>query len=1237
MPGPINYFAGDGSLMTTYSDASLPTNVSINPGALATDSHGNVYIASGQLVYMVYAGGPVPTALANVTTTAGNPAPVAGLIYQVGGASGNACDNDQDQDPTCGEGNPFNQARFTAITSMVFDSADDLFICDSGSYVIREVAAQSSKVTTIAGTLNTSGFNYTGDGAAATQATFYYNTAIALDNLGNLYVVDYPAVRVVYSGTAAPPILAAEGIIAPANAAGTINTVAGQNGPNCQVVPTFGDSSTPGACGDYGPAIGGALLFNPNSVAVDLAGNIYLLDGNTTNSPPAAYVRIIYATGAVPPLLNLALNQSGGNSPQVAPMPGYIYAVTGYDPNVQFAPCAAAPCGDGQPPAKLQFGIGGIYAYYTQQILLDGLGNAYISDPGDAAVRKIDTSLIVSTIAGEVQNPATGPVNDPNVTPSAPGGPATKTQISQGLVAIAIDCLNIQPTACTAPANSLYISDVGYSYTVPPSPPLPNGGTYYEPGYLVWVVAGLLPQIIDNFPATATATYGEGSVALTATATSNLPVSYSITASPANSATLTCSTPGAQPPCPASGLVINGPGSVVITATQAGNTQYSAATPATQTLTIGKALLTVGVDEIGLSKETGQPNPPLTPIYSGFIGSDTFANSITGQPTLSTTAGTNSPPGTYPVTVSQNTLASAKYTFALVPGTLTITGTGFQSIAFPQPLNIIFGQPPIVTLAATSSSGLPVQYSLATGSPANPPNGSALTITGTGTVTVTAVQNGNETYAAATPVQRTFTVSPAPLTSTGPTVTQVYGTPVDPASFPAPTITGAASNVNPTLLVTGGVQYTTVATQTSNAGTYPITTSQDTQAVVPSEAANYYLLPFVPGQLIITPESQTINLNHVQPPLTYGTLVPLVATATSGLPVAYTLTGPGYFYNGINTGNLVQVLPTGVGTITVTATQPGTVNIGAAPPITQAFTIGPAPLNIGVAQEYSVQQGAAFPIFQPIIGNALPNTPGGFVNNDSDIPSVITGLPLLTTNATPSSPPGTYTITPSQGTLAAPNYFFVYQPGTLLITPPGSFAITSSPASLTIPTGLSAQATLTINPSTPYTDANGNPQISLYQGTVTLSCGTVPANVTCTISPSTYTFPGNQAAPGAPAPFENPALGTITISASGATVVGSVRKDDSISGAATLLIPGALAGLLHAFARKRATRHSRVWGAVLFLALGAGLLGISSCGGSSKSLAASPGTATVVITGSGTTVTGNGTVTTTLPLTVTIQ
>ena len=139
------------------------------------------------------------------------------------------------------------------------------------------------------------------------------------------------------------------------------------------------------------------------------------------------------------------------------------------------------------------------------------------------------------------------------------------------------------------------------------------------------------------------------------------------------------------------------------------------------------------------------------------------------------------------------------------------------------------------------------------------------------------------------------------------------------------------------------------------------------------------------GTLIVQPAAQLINLNPVASSQIYGNLVGLTAVAGSGLPVVFTETGPAYFYNGISTttppaNNSVQINFSGVGTVTVNATQAGNGNYLPAPPVTQVFNVGQAPLNITAYPPQVLEQGAPLPAAFPyVIGNPSGG-PGGFVN-----------------------------------------------------------------------------------------------------------------------------------------------------------------------------------------------------------------------------------------------------------------
>jgi hypothetical protein len=134
----------------------------------------------------------------------------------------------------------------------------------------------------------------------------------------------------------------------------------------------------------------------------------------------------------------------------------------------------------------------------------------------------------------------------------------------------------------------------------------------------------------------------------------------------------------------------------------------------------------------------------------------------------------------------------------------------------------------------------------------------------------------------------------------------------------------------------------------------------------------------------------------------------LQATASSSLPVTYTVTGPAVLQ-----GQSLTI--TGAGTVTVFADQSGDSSYTPAPQIVQSFTVAPAALAV-TAQNQSMAYGATLP--------ALLSTTTGFVNGDSA--GVVTGAPALTTTATSTSPVGAYTITAARGTLKAANYNFVF-------------------------------------------------------------------------------------------------------------------------------------------------------------------------------------------------------------------
>lgn len=214
------------------------------------------------------------------------------------------------------------------------------------------------------------------------------------------------------------------------------------------------------------------------------------------------------------------------------------------------------------------------------------------------------------------------------------------------------NCIFVQDSqACpsgSSPNYSLDITNDGPGGTSGPEVEMLNAVGYN--------LNALATQTI-TFAALPNVTYGAGPITLTATASSGLTVTYTVT----GPATLNGST-----------LTITGAGTVTVTASQAGNSSYSAATAVVRSFAVNKAPLTVTANNA--SRAVGAANPAFTYTITGFVRGDTFSV-VSGTAPETTTATSTSPAGTYPITFSGTALAAANYTFTYVNGTLTITGS----------------------------------------------------------------------------------------------------------------------------------------------------------------------------------------------------------------------------------------------------------------------------------------------------------------------------------------------------------------------------------------------------------------------------------------------------------------------------------------------------------------------------------------------------------------------------------
>ena len=425
-----------------------------------------------------------------------------------------------------------------------------------------------------------------------------------------------------------------------------------------------------------------------------------------------------------------------------------------------------------------------------------------------------------------------------------------------------------------------------------------------------------------TFGPLASKTYGDPPFAVSATASSGLPVTLAATGN--------CTLSGSTSPA---NVTLTGAGSCSITASQAGDANTFAAAQVTQSFAIAKAAqtfaLTAPAD--GTLFTYGNTVPTITatssaglPVSLGATGNCSISPA-TSPATLTLTGA-----GSCTLTVSQ--AGDANYLAATVARTYTIAKAA-QTIALTAPpdgTSFTYGDT-VPTITATSSAGLPVSLGV-TGncsiSPATSP--AILTLTGAGSCTLTASQAGNANYLAAT-VIRTYTIAKAAQTITFPLIGM--------QTFSPGGMFGVSATASSQLAVSFGSLTTAVCTVSGStvtmvaAGTCTLTADQ-------AGNGNYNPAPQQMQSFTIAKAAQTITF--AQPgDQTYGTApFQVTATASSNLAVTFVATGSCTVSGtGSPPVSPATVTLTSTGTCTVTASQSGNGSFNAAPDVARTFAI----------------------------------------------------------------------------------------------------------------------------------------------------------------------------------------------------------------------------------------------------------------------------------------------------------
>ena len=443
----------------------------------------------------------------------------------------------------------------------------------------------------------------------------------------------------------------------------------------------------------------------------------------------------------------------------------------------------------------------------------------------------------------------------------------------------------------------------------------------------------------------ANQTYGTAPFAVSATSNSTGAFTYSVVSGPA---TISGST-----------VTLTGAGTVTLMASEAADSNYAAATKnATFTVTAGTPTISFTV-----ANQTYGTAPFTVSATSNSTGAFTYSV-VSGPATISGSTVTLTGAGTVILMASE--AADSNYAAATKNATFTVTA-GTPTISFTV-ANQTYGTAPF-TVAATSNSTGAFTYSVVSG-PATI-SGSTVTLTGAGTVTLMASEAADSNYAAATK-NATFTVTAGTPTISFTVANQTYGA--------APFAVSATSNS------TGAFTYSVVSGPATISGSTVTLTGAGTVTLMASEAADSnYAAATKNATFTVTAGTPTISFTVANQ--TYGA-APFAVSATSNSTGAFTysvVSGPATI-----SGSTVTL--TGAGTVTLMASEAADSNYAAATKnATFTVTAGTPTISFTVANQ---TYGAA-----PFAVSATSNSTGAFTYSVVSGPATISGSTVTLTGA----------------------------------------------------------------------------------------------------------------------------------------------------------------------------------------------------------------------------------------------
>ena len=288
-----------------------------------------------------------------------------------------------------GEGGLATAAQMNSNYFIALDGSGNLFIADNGNNRVRRIDAVTHLISTVAGIAGTGG--YTADAVAATTSKLNSPIGIAVDASGNIFVGDQNNNR--------------------------IRRIDGSTG----IITTIAGNGTAGFSADGSVAVS-AMINQPRGVAVNSAGDVYFSEGGFT----ATRVRVVSGTTGI--MSTIAGNGTAGyladgvlaNTTEINnPRGVYVDALN----NVYIADMGnnrirrvdattgfiSTVAGTGTGGA----GTDGVAATTSKinapsDVKFDAAGNMYIADVNNGRIRMVNSTGIISTVAGNSTGASAG-------------------------------------------------------------------------------------------------------------------------------------------------------------------------------------------------------------------------------------------------------------------------------------------------------------------------------------------------------------------------------------------------------------------------------------------------------------------------------------------------------------------------------------------------------------------------------------------------------------------------------------------------------------------------------------------------------------------------------------------------------------------------------------------------------------------------------------------------------------